>query len=154
MLRKRAGLTQQQLADKVDFGVSAVGNWESGLNMPSRTAMRKISAVLGTTEMFLSGESDIDAGAYIETPTQYSGALRFSEMTERELQFIYDSRQKELGEAREAQRRRELLGVISEIAGEMQKRIPQVKPKKSPEDQIAEAVEEVAGKPPVQHESK
>jgi len=124
ILRDRAGLTQQQIADKLDFSVGAVGNWESGLNMPSRASMRKIALLLGTTEMFLSGESDVDANAFIETNTEYSAALPFSRMTDHELDFIYSSRQKELSETTDPQRRRELFGSIADLANELKKRIP------------------------------
>lgn len=140
MLRLRAGLKQQHLADKLGFSVGAVGNWESGLNMPSRAAMRKIALLLGTTEIFLSGESDIDSNVFVEQSPEYRGTLRFSEMTLQELEYLFDSRQKELASAEiNQERRRELLGSIADLANELKKRIPRDNEKAS-----SSSVEEIA----------
>jgi transcriptional regulator with XRE-family HTH domain len=125
LLRARAGMTQPELAEKLNISKGAVGNWESGMHIPSRKTLRQIAGLLATTETFLTGDSDIDSGAFIEPTTEYSGALPFSRMNPKELDFIFSSRQKELSETTDPQKRRELLGLISEVAAEMQKRIPQ-----------------------------
>lgn len=139
MLRDRARLTQPELAEKVHVSKGAVGNWESGAHVPSRDKLREISAVLGTTENYLSGESDIEVGAFIERTTEYSGALRFAEMTQNELEFIFASRQQELSSERNPKRRRELLGVISEVTGELKKRIPDHAPGENQEAKTEES---------------
>lgn len=87
--------------------------------------MRKIALNLGTNEMYLSGDSDYDANAFVDQPPQYTAALPYSIMTQHELEFIFESRQRDLSETRDPQKRRELLGIISEVSSEMQKRIPQ-----------------------------
>lgn len=117
-------LTQPRLAEKLGVSNGAVGNWESDKFKPSREMLRKISELLGTTENFLSGESDIEVGAFIEQTTEYNAALPFSRMTGHELDFIYGSRQKELNETTDPKKRRELLRLIADLANEMEKRIP------------------------------
>lgn len=86
--------------------------------------MRKLAEILNTTELFLTGDSDIEAGAFAEPTTEYNGALSFSQMTAHELDFIYESRQRQLNETTDPQKRRELFGIIAEVASEQQKRIP------------------------------
>lgn len=86
--------------------------------------MRKVAEILNTTELFLTGDSDIEPGAFTEPSTEYSGALPFERMTDLELDFIYESRQRQLNETNDPQLRRELLGVIADVASELQKRIP------------------------------
>lgn len=151
MLRERARLTQEQLADKLGISVGGVGNWESGLNMPTRVRMRKLALELGTTELFLSGESDIDSFTYAEEGPEYKASLQFSRMTPEELQFIFESRQKELADQKTGpERKRELLGIIAEVAGEMQKRIPAVSSEESAvagAQKIFEAAKGVVSKP-------
>lgn len=125
MLRERARLTQEQLAQRIDVSIGAVGNWESGLNMPTRVRMRKIASELGTTELFLSGESDIDSLVATHPDSDHAPSLDFSRMTIQELQFIFDSRQKELANTEiSTARKRESLGVIADVANELKTRIP------------------------------
>ena len=45
--RQRAGLRQQDLAEKIYVTRSAVANWETGKALPSVTMLPKISAALG-----------------------------------------------------------------------------------------------------------
>lgn len=47
--RKRAGLTQQQLADAVGVGRVAIGHLETGERQPSLDLANRIAAALGTT---------------------------------------------------------------------------------------------------------
>src|SRR5215469_3043768 len=124
LLRERAGLTQEQLAEKLNVSPSSVGNYESGRNGPTRVRMRKIAAELNTTELFLSGESDIDTLIATHPDSDHLGALEFSRMTMHELKFIFESRQKELSEPNTTDKRKsEALGIIAEVAGEMKRRI-------------------------------
>lgn len=44
--RTRAGLTQQQLAERLGVRQSAVGNWESGRNDIGRDVLARIGEVL------------------------------------------------------------------------------------------------------------
>jgi transcriptional regulator with XRE-family HTH domain len=123
--RKEAGFTQPELAEKLGVSKGAVANWEVGDHIPSREKIRAIAEILKTAELYLSGESEIDLGAFADEPKEYSAALPFSRMTQDELEFIYESRQKQLNETNDPQKRRELFGIISEASSELQKRIPQ-----------------------------
>lgn len=48
-LRKKQGLTQAQLADKLDVSVNTVQNWERGRNLPSGENLNKYLKALGIT---------------------------------------------------------------------------------------------------------
>lgn len=140
LLRKRARLTQPQLAEKMGFSPGAVGNWESGANPPSRESLRKLAGILGTTEMFISGESDIDAFTYREEPPEYRASLALSEIKTQELDRMFEDRQRELANPETPiERRRDLLGLIADMANELKKRIP-ISSKKSPVDDEADDI--------------
>jgi transcriptional regulator with XRE-family HTH domain len=48
-LRQAAGLTQLELANKVQVTPSAVYNWERGKNEPSATNLRDLAFALGVS---------------------------------------------------------------------------------------------------------
>ena len=49
-LRERRGLTQAQIADRLDVDKSSVSKWESGDSTPLRKYRRKLCELLGCTE--------------------------------------------------------------------------------------------------------
>lgn len=49
LFRKRAGLTQRQLADMVEVDQAAVSNWELGKSEPHKKTVPKIAKALGCT---------------------------------------------------------------------------------------------------------
>lgn len=49
VLRKQAGLTQVQVAEKVDVAQGTVSNWENGRAAPVSKTMRKLVALYGCT---------------------------------------------------------------------------------------------------------
>lgn len=53
--RKRLGLTQEQLAKKLNTSRSNVANWENGQNMPSVDLLLKCSSVFDCDVMYLAG---------------------------------------------------------------------------------------------------
>ncbi len=56
-LRKKNGLTQMQLADKLCISNKTVSRWESGLGYPEITQLPTLAAVLGiTVDYLLTGE--------------------------------------------------------------------------------------------------
>ena len=56
-LRKKKGLTQQELGDKVGVGFRAVSKWERGLTLPDITIINELSKILGiSSDELLSGE--------------------------------------------------------------------------------------------------
>lgn len=56
--RTRLGLTQRGLADLTGFSLSAIGNWESGQNMPSPTKLGALARKLEVTIDFLLGNEE------------------------------------------------------------------------------------------------
>jgi len=56
-LRKRAGYTQKDLADRIGISDKAVSKWERGLGLPDITYLGKLSILLDTdTDSLLSGD--------------------------------------------------------------------------------------------------
>lgn len=56
-LRERRGLTQAQLADRLNVAKTAVSNWETGRSKPLRKYRVALCQILGCTEQDLMGES-------------------------------------------------------------------------------------------------
>ena len=53
--RKRLGITQGELAEKLGVAQSSVGNWENGIRKPDVFMLKRIAEVLGcTTDDLLS----------------------------------------------------------------------------------------------------
>lgn len=56
-LRKRAGYTQKDLADRIGISDKAVSKWERGLGLPDIAYLRRLSILLDTdTDSLLSGD--------------------------------------------------------------------------------------------------
>lgn len=56
-LRKRAGYTQKDLADRLGVSDKAVSKWERGLGLPDVSSLRKLSVLLDTdTDSLLAGD--------------------------------------------------------------------------------------------------
>ena len=56
--RKSLGLTQEQLAKKLNTSRSNVANWENGQNMPSVDLLLKCSSLFDCDVMYLAGYQD------------------------------------------------------------------------------------------------
>ena len=142
--RKKAGLTQVKLAQSVGVGKGAVGNWETAVNGTDPEMLRKLAKILGTTENYLSGESDIDIGAFSKPATEYSASLKYSDMKDGELNCIFQERQAELAKTTDPDQRRFLFGIISDAAAELKKRgpaaSPDIKTEKSAADLVSSAL--------------
>lgn len=67
-LRTKAGLTQLDIAEKLDVSAAAIGAWENGRAKPRLTKLGQLAELLGTSAADLMGE---DA-----TETAISGASR------------------------------------------------------------------------------
>ena len=48
-LRKKNGISQQELADKLDVSRQAVSKWESGASDPSTTNLMALAKLFGVT---------------------------------------------------------------------------------------------------------
>lgn len=55
-LRSRAGLTQQEIADKLDVSRVAIGQWESEKSMPRKANLEQLAELFDTTVADLMGE--------------------------------------------------------------------------------------------------
>lgn len=56
-LRKRAGYTQNELAERIGISDKAVSKWERGLSLPDVSVLRKLSILLDTdTDSLLEGD--------------------------------------------------------------------------------------------------
>ena len=54
-LRKRSGLTQRQLAEKIGAKHNSISNWETGQNEPDTETIQKLCACLSVTANDLLG---------------------------------------------------------------------------------------------------
>ena len=66
--RKECGLTQEQLAEKLNVTRQAVSKWESGLSSPDYDTLGKLCEVLETTPNQLLGYLDVNQTAKAEKP--------------------------------------------------------------------------------------
>jgi transcriptional regulator with XRE-family HTH domain len=58
LLRKKQGLTIQQLADRLGLARSSVNNWENGRREPTSIQVPTIATILNTTTDYLYGRTD------------------------------------------------------------------------------------------------
>ena len=49
VLRKKAGLSQNELAEKMNLGQTAISMWENGTNFPKSEMLPRLAEVLGCT---------------------------------------------------------------------------------------------------------
>ena len=61
-LRKKRGLTQQQIADEIGVNRGSYSNWEKGKREPNFETLLKLASTLNTTTSYLLGESNISFG--------------------------------------------------------------------------------------------
>ena len=57
-LRKSNNVSQQKLSKYLNFGYTAIANYESGRNQPSLDTVKKIAQYFGVTVDYLIGVSD------------------------------------------------------------------------------------------------
>lgn len=60
-LRTKAGLTQLDIAEKLDVSAAAIGAWENGRAKPSLTKLGQLAELLGTSAADLMGEDATEA---------------------------------------------------------------------------------------------
>lgn len=60
-LRTKAGLTQLDIAEKLDVSAAAIGAWENGRAKPRLTKLGQLAELLGTTAADLMGEDAAEA---------------------------------------------------------------------------------------------
>lgn len=80
MLRKERGLSQEELAARLDVSPGSVGNWEIGSNMPHLKVMTKIAALFDVDVFYLwKGEESSRHVTMRERSPEY-GALNLAEL--------------------------------------------------------------------------
>lgn len=57
-LREDVGITQEELAKKIDTSQTNIGRWEKGLNEPTYSAIIKLADFFGCTVDYLVGRED------------------------------------------------------------------------------------------------
>ena len=87
-LRKKRGLTQQQIADEIGVNRGSYSNWEKGKREPSFENLIKLADILDTTTDFLLGKSNINFGNNSEVYEEYKKLL--SQNKKEEIQENYD----------------------------------------------------------------
>ncbi len=67
--RKKTGMTQEQLAEKMEVTAQAVSKWENGLTCPDLDSVAKLADFLGVTvEQLIRGDAAVPAVQVVETP--------------------------------------------------------------------------------------
>lgn len=56
-LRKKRGLTQQQIADEIGVKRNTYSDWENGKTEPNFQTLLKLTSILNTTTSYLLGEN-------------------------------------------------------------------------------------------------
>ena len=59
-LRKKAGLTQEELAEYVDVHLNTISRWETGVDTPKTLKLKRLAEALHVTEMELLNESAVN----------------------------------------------------------------------------------------------
>ena len=67
--RKRAGISQRELAKILGVSYGAVGNWESGLSTPDPDTIAKIARALRVSADELVGTADADLPSNVTVET-------------------------------------------------------------------------------------
>lgn len=87
-LRKKRGLTQQQIADEIGVNRGSYSNWEKGKREPSFENLIKLAYILDTTTDFLLGKTNIDFGNDSKVYEEYKKLL--SQNKKEEIKERYD----------------------------------------------------------------
>lgn len=88
-LREKAGITQSQLAEKLDVGVTTISNYETGRNEPNIKKLIIISKTFNISlDYLLSNETIYQDKEATETDNRI--LLRLKHLTEEEKIFIYN----------------------------------------------------------------
>ena len=67
--RKRAGLSQEELADRLDVTRQAVSKWETGKSVPDTENIRRMTVVLAVSADYFLGSGSTEAGGGPEAGT-------------------------------------------------------------------------------------
>lgn len=90
-LRKKAGLTQKQIAEKLQVGQNSYSNWEKGKRTPIQPTIEKLAEILNTSTDYLLGKTDIpdpDSDIDLDTAIDNSVAYDGTPITEHDREII------------------------------------------------------------------
>ena len=59
ILRKQAGLSQEQLADRLGVTRQSVSKWESGTALPELVKLISLSEIFGVSLDYLTGRTEV-----------------------------------------------------------------------------------------------
>ena len=121
--RKRAGFTQEQLAERLNVSKGAVGNWESGRNKPRPHQLRILTEILS-----LDTEDSQDAQCQPQPVARPSGAqgatggsVVLAVMSDEGLKRAMDDFAERLSDVGH-ELRGQLMGALQEIDEEIRRR--------------------------------
>ena len=67
--RKKAGMTQEQLSEKMGVTAQAVSKWENGLTCPDLDSVARLSEILAVSvEQLIHGDTAVPTVSVVETP--------------------------------------------------------------------------------------
>ena len=92
-LRKKAGLTQKQIAEKLQVGQNSYSNWEKGKRTPIQPTIEKLAEILNTSTDYLLGKTDIpdlDLEIDIDNAIDNSVAYDGTPITDNDREIIKD----------------------------------------------------------------
>ena len=78
-LRRKSGLSQEQLAEKIGVSRQAISKWEGGLSTPELDKLKALSAFFQISIDELTGEQEAigsSAGAEHKPPAGHEGGAR------------------------------------------------------------------------------
>lgn len=77
-LRKAAGLTQEEVANKVNISAQAVSKWENDVSAPDISVLAELADLLGvTTDVLLGKEQEVTTASYVPSATKNIEELMF-----------------------------------------------------------------------------
>lgn len=91
-LREKSGLTQPQIADKVNVSKQSISNWETGLKAPRMGALQKLADIFGVSIGDITDEHPVEKSV----PEQINRII--SKLTTDRQQVVYDCAEEQLNE--------------------------------------------------------
>lgn len=95
LLRKKFGLTQEDLANKLGFSKQTVSNWETGLKTPRMGAIQKIADLFNVSKSFIIEGIDESKNSSIEKI--------YNQLESPRQQKVYDFAENQLKEQKQEQ---------------------------------------------------
>lgn len=105
-LRKKFGLTQEDLANKLGFSKQTVSNWETGLKTPRMGAIQKMADLFNVSKSFI-----IEG---VEEPPSTSIEKIYNQLSSPRQQKVYNFATKELEEQKQEQANTQVIPIEKE----------------------------------------